>query len=313
MPPRNPDPPVNDAPVRDLPSATLIIPSRNRGDLLRETVQAVLEGESVPDDILVIDQSDEPEPELERMAVSVGPRLRYIWTTEPGTSRARNLGIREAKHDVLLFIDDDVHVTPTWYASMLAALDDAGRQAAVTGRVRPDPTAPEDGFVPSTIDEPDPVVYAGRIGTDILYSNNMGLRREIIEVVGPFDERLGGGTHFQTAEDNDLAFRILEAGFQIRYSPEAVVYHRAWRSRSDYHALSWSYGYGQGAYYAKHFSLRDRYMLGRFCHDLTHRFLRMARFARRQPHRAVGQLVYMAGMVIGAARWLLSAARRKGG
>lgn len=290
------------------PATSLVIPSRNRGDLLFETVESVLGGDQVPTEIIVVDQSDDPDVRLQLLADSEHTRVRYLWSRDSGVSKARNRGIREAKYDALLFVDDDMRVTPSWCRELVGALVEAGPTAAVTGRVLPEAPADGDGFVPSTIDDPDPVLYAGRIGTDILYSNNMALWRSMVEAVGDFDERLGGGAPFRNAEDNEFAFRLLEAGFRIQYTPKAVSYHRAWRSKADYHPLCWSYGYGQGAYYAKHMGLRDRHMLWRFRHDLGQRFLRMLRFARREPHRAVGQFVYMAGMVTGGSRWLWSRA-----
>ena len=292
-----------------LPPATLVIPSRNRAWLLIETVQSVLAGDEVPDEIVVVDQSDERNAALETLA-GREPRIRYRWTPEPGVSKARNLGIREACYDVLAFVDDDVRVAPTWFGTILRALVAAGERGVVTGRVLPDAPADGDGFVPSTIEDLDPKVYEGRIWTDILYSNNMALRRSLVEAVGDFDERLGGGAPFKTAEDNELAFRLLEAGFRIRYVPEAVVYHRAWRTWGDYYPLSWSYGYGQGAYYAKHLSLRDRYTLRRLLHDFGHRTVRGARFTWSEPRRALGQFVYAGGLLAGWCRWLVTQPRR---
>lgn len=292
-----------------LPSATLVIPSRNRGDLLVETVRSVLAGDEVPDEVVVVDQSDERNAVLEAL-MEEEPRLQYRWTPEPGVSRARNLGIREARHDVLAFVDDDVRVTPGWFGAIVRALVAAGEHGVVTGRVLPEAPPDHDGFVPSTIEDTEPVSYEGRIWTDILYSNNMALRRSAFETVGFFDERLGAGSMFKNAEDNELAFRLLEAGFRIRYVPEAAVYHRAWRTWNDYFPLSWSYGYGQGAHYAKHLSLRDRYTLRRFLHDLGHRSVRGLRFARSQPRRALGQFVYAGGLLAGWSRWLITQPRR---
>lgn len=292
-----------------LPAASLIIPSRDRAEILAETVRSVLAGDRVPTEIIVVDQSEGPNPTLEDLARTHAGSVRYLWQPDSGVSRARNRGILEAKHDVLVFVDDDVRVTRTWYRHLVRALVEAGPDAAVTGRVLPEASDDEGGFVPSTIDDPEPAIYSGRIGTDILYSNNMALWRTLVEAVGPFDERFGGGATFRAAEDNEFAFRLLEGGFRIHYTPNAVLYHRAWRSKSDYHLLSWRYGYGQGAYYAKHLHLRDRYMVRRFGHDLGQRFMRMLRFARRQPHRAVGQLVYMAGMVAGGCHGLVSRGR----
>jgi glycosyltransferase involved in cell wall biosynthesis len=292
-----------------LPAASLIIPTRNREDLLLHTVESVLAGDVIPDEIIVVDQSDEPSAAMQALAAIHSESIRHLWTPEPGVSRARNLGIREAQHDVLVFIDDDMQVTQSWYESLVRALCTAGEHAAVTGRVLPEAISDGEGFVPSTIEDVDPQVYAGRIGTDILYSNNMALWRSTFDAVGLFDERLGGGSKYRTAEDNELAFRMLEAEYRIHYVPEAAVYHRAWRTMDDYLPLNWSYGFGQGAYYAKHSDLRDRYMLGRFAYDVRQRLKRGLQFGRRDPHRAIGQVVYLAGLISGGVHWLVSQPR----
>jgi GT2 family glycosyltransferase len=294
------------APASGLPpEASLVIPSRNRAELLVETVDSVLAGEEVPDEVIVVDQSDEPNGLLASRA-SDRCDLRYVWTEEIGVSRARNRGIRMARHPVLAFIDDDVRVHPSWFRYLLRAVVSSGPRAVISGRVLPEKPASRDGFVPSTIDGEVPLSYEGRIGRDILYSNNMALHRSVVEEVGGFDERLGGGAPFPTAEDNDFAHRLLESGYRIRYAPEAVVVHRAWRKGSDYLPLRWSYGRGQGAFYAKHLSLSDRYMLWRLFHDVGARVWRFFLFLVSDPRKAVGQAVYLVGLLSAAAQWLVT-------
>jgi GT2 family glycosyltransferase len=292
----------------EAPHASLIIPSLNRGRLLLETVESVLAGADVPAEIIVIDQSGTANTGLARLAI---PRcdVRYIHTDAVGTSHARNAGVRLASHPLIGFIDDDVRVAPDWFAAIVRAAVHAGPRAVITGRVMPERPASSDGFVPSTITDESPREYVGRIGVDILYSNNMMLHRSAFEEVGLFDPRLGGGARYPTAEDNDLAFRLLEAGYRILYAPDAVVEHRAWRSGSDYLPLRWSYGRGQGAFYAKHFDLRDRYMLHRAAHDLAHNAGRMIRYLLRDRRRAAGQAVHVAGVASAILQWLVTRPR----
>ena len=97
-------------------------------------------------------------------------------------------------------------------------------------------------FAPSTKVDTAPAVYHGRLHEDVLYTGNMAMDRSAARAVGVFDERLGPGTSFPSAEDNDFGFRLLEAGYRIVYVPEALLYHRAWRSERDYVRLRWSYG-----------------------------------------------------------------------
>lgn len=289
----------------ELPAASLIIPSVNRQQLLTETVESVLAGEDVPAEIIVVDQSARANDAL-ASRTSTRCDVRYVRTPEVGVSRARNTGIRLARHSLLGFIDDDIRVRPGWFRCLVRAAVSAGPRAVITGRVLPEKPATPGGFVPSTITDEEPVVYEGRIGVDILYSNNMMLHRSAIDEVGGFDVRLGGGARFPTAEDNDLAHRLLEAGYRIRYAPEAVVEHRAWRTGRDYLPLRWSYARGQGAFYAKHFDLRDRYMLRRAGHDLTQSTIRTLRLLRREPRKAAGQVVHVAGLVSAMAQWLVT-------
>jgi hypothetical protein len=271
-------------------------------------VDSVLAGDEVPAEIIIVDQSDRSSEEL---ATRTSPRcdVRYVWTREVGTSRARNTGVRLARHPH--------HRGSSTTTSACAGLvrlprtrrGAAGPRAVITGRVLPERPASPDGFVPSTITDESPVVYEGRIGVDILYSNNMMLHRTAFDEVGLFDPRLGGGARFPTAEDNDLAHRLLEAGYRIIYAPEAVVEHRAWRTGRDYLPLRWSYGRGQGAFYAKHLDLRDRYILRRAGHDLGHNSSRFFHFLFRDPRRAAGQVVHVAAVASAMAQWLVTRPR----
>jgi GT2 family glycosyltransferase len=52
----------------------------------------------------------------------------------------------------------------------------------------------------------------------------MAFRRNAIETVGPFDERLGAGAA-GCSEDSEIWYRVLAAGLRCVYYPEAVVYH----------------------------------------------------------------------------------------
>lgn len=293
-----------------LPAASLIVPSRNRPEMLAHLVRSVLAGEAVPAEIIVVDQSADPHPTLPMMRSDRPCTVHYIWTREVGLSRARNRGIALAQFPLLAFSDDDMVASPTWWGELIRALVQAGTRSVVTGQV-----PPVDGgagrFAPSTSLDERPAIYSGRLGVGRLFGGNMAMHREAVELLGGFDPRLGAGARFPAAEDNDFAYRLLEAGLQIVYVPGARLYHRAWRSERQYVPLRWSYGRGQGAYYAKHMALRDRYMLGCLARDLAQTLRRLAGRVRhhRQPRRAFGDAAYFLGVLLGAAEWLLTQRR----
>ncbi len=293
------------APNQACPAASLIICSRNRPQLLQETIESVLAGTDVPTEIVVIDQSELPHPILSTLKADRGCTVTYRWTNKPGVSRARNEGAVIAQHDMLVLIDDDMFVAPDWFGALTRDLLNAGICAVVTGRVLTADEEGKDGFAPSTIADLYPAVYAGRVRRDVLYSGNMVIQRSVLMTIGGFDERLGPGTYFPAAEDNDLCFRLLEAGYRVIYAPDAVVYHRPWRASNDHLRLQRNYGLGQGGFYAKHLDLRDRYMLKRFGSDVAGHVLRSLRLSLRNRACAEEDMVYALGVVTGATRWLL--------
>lgn len=299
---------MNHAAVRHtLPQpVSLIIASRNRAHMLIETVESILQGTCVPNEIIIIDQSDQPNPTLASATADGVCAIRYQWSRTVGLSRANNLAVARAQHDLLVFTHDDVRVTPTWLGTLVAALVQAGPRAVVTGRILASEPKRAGTFAPTLRTATQPARYHGRIGKDVLKPLNMAMWRAALHEVGGFDVRLGPGTSFPGAEDSDLGFRLLEAGYQIVYVPEALVYHRAWRAEREYLPLRWRYGLAQGAFYAKHLQLRDRYMLRRFALDANHRVRRFPGRLWREGRRGLGDPLFIIGNVIGATRWFLS-------
>ena len=294
-----------------LPQSSLIICSRNRPKMLFETVESILCGDHVPTEIIIVDQSPEPHPELGAMKTKRFCEIRYIHSKIVGVSAGRNLGIRSARYKILIFIDDDMFVEPDWFRNLVQAVIKAGPNSVVTGQVLVGQAEVPGGKAPSIKKEQQPVVYRGRIGKDVLYTGNMGADRSVFNHIGFFDEWLGPGTIFPAAEDNDLGYRLLELGHCICYVPEAIVYHRAWRSARESLSLEWRYGVGRGAYYAKHMNWRDPYMFSRMVRDIkasVMNFLGHILYRRRLRY---DYLFSACGIFFGAIRWRVSEIRRE--
>jgi GT2 family glycosyltransferase len=161
----------------------------------------------------------------------------------------------------------------------------------------------DEGHVPSLTQRTEPEIFAGRPFCDPLSSGNMALRRQAFDDVGLFDERFGAGASFPSAEDNDFGYRLLEAGYEIAFVPDAIVYHRGVRRGRALARLDWSYGHGQGAFYAKHMSLSDLHMLRRLGRNTAYRLRRLAP-ALRGNRGALREGIYLAGLISGALAWV---------
>jgi GT2 family glycosyltransferase len=284
-------------------AVSVVICTRGRPDLLLDTVASLFAGDPLPREVVVVDQSATPGP-LDQLTAPDGTTLVHHHDRGTGLSRAINLGVRLATEDVLLFTHDDVLLAPDWVAQLADAVERLGPDGVPTGRVLAGAAELEGGVVPTVKEDEEPELFRGRIDQDVLYPLNFGLHRATFERIGGFDERLGPGTPYPAAEDNDFGFRLLEAGCTIAYVPEAVLEHRGWRS--DYVKLRWAYGLGQGAYYAKHLSLRDRYMLGRMARDIRGRAFELPKLALSNRRRGLGNVVFIVAACVGCARWLVT-------
>lgn len=93
---------------------TLIIPTLNRPETLQETLESYFSGSVIPDQIIIIDQTPD---EILRANIrkildkfSAKTKIDYFFQAEPSSSKARNLGIKNAENEIIIFSDDDVTV-----------------------------------------------------------------------------------------------------------------------------------------------------------------------------------------------------------
>ncbi len=286
---------------------SLLVSSRNRATLLADAVESVLRGTALPDEIVVIDQSDTPNDRLLALVPPTGVEFRYIISDTVGISRSRNIGFASASHPVVAIIDDDCLVHHDWLETIIRALHAAGPRAVITGRVLAGESEGPGTFAPSLHTGTTPAVYQGRAAVDPLATFNFALHAATYSEIGPFDSRIGPGTRFPSSEDNDYGYRLLLAGYRIVFEPTAIVYHRSWRTDRNYLSVRYAYGRGQGGYYGKYFAARDGYMFVKLRHALLRRMRRMSEGGART---IAGELGWVAGWAIGTADWLVRPSRR---
>ena len=99
-------------------TASIIVCTYNRSELLAATLKSILADPSAVDrELLVVDNASTDATAAAvsaAAATSGGTEVRYLVQPLRGKSNALNLGIREAHGRYLLFTDDDVLVEPGW-------------------------------------------------------------------------------------------------------------------------------------------------------------------------------------------------------
>lgn len=240
-----------------------VICTRNRPDLIGQAVASVLANDYPTFELIVVDQSD---TDATRRALAplqaASPTLHYVHTSRVGLSAAYNTAIAESRGEVLAFTDDDCVAPRDWlhriattfarepdvdliYGQVVCAKELRGR-AGVVPELRIGQTrriSRRHGFV----------IYG--------MGANFAARRRLFEVVGGFDEALGGGGPLRSSQDFDLQYRVYRAGLVTLLAPEVVVAHYGWRSPEDWPKTLLAYGVGNGGFFMKHVRCRDLFAL----------------------------------------------------
>jgi glycosyltransferase involved in cell wall biosynthesis len=257
----------------------------------RATLWALIERLAELDDpaceVIVVENARQPTLPAARVA-SLG--VRHLVERQVGLDAARNRGAREAKGDIVAYVDDDCQVEPGWLAGVRRGFADPS-VALVTGRVLPVSLglpseqlfeswcAWDRGRIPTRFtasdDLPSFPASSHHLGTGC----NMAFRRDVLLGLGGFDEALDMGSLIGGGGDLDAFCRVLDAGHAAAYEPTALVRHLHRQTLHDLRWQVWGYGLSQGALLAKGFVTRPGLRLD------------IARFGRYRLRRKVLQLL----------------------
>ena len=224
---------------------SVVVPTLGRRDALARCLDALLTGTVAPTEIVVVDQS--ADSEIERLLEATrteATELRRLDYAARGLSAARNAGARAATGDIVAFTDDDCIPAAEWIEQLLAAFAADTQLAAVTGPMLPPPGVEGVG-VASRTSTVRRVFSRRALPWEIGTGGNTAVRREWLERLSGYDERLGVGTPGRAGEDLDLFRRLLEAGGSIAYDPEVVCRHER-KTRAELSARRYGYGVGAG-------------------------------------------------------------------
>lgn len=230
------------------PPITVVVSTRNREMEIGETIETILRNDYPDFEVRVIDQSDGNGTEASLRRFLSDPRFCYVKTTARGVSVGRNLGIEGAKNEIIAMTDDDCRTPPDWLRELASSFGVDRRIGVIFGNVHPGPHDSRGGFVPSYTRKD---AFLARSILDKRrvegISACMGLKKSVWRALHGFDELLGSGAPFRSAEETDFTIRALLAGYYVFETPAFSVCHLGFRTWEQGRHLIEGYLYGIGA------------------------------------------------------------------
>ena len=189
-------------------------------------------------EIVVADQnSDWPEEcDPQRNALRSHAKVQWLNLSQPAVVPARNEAVRQSRGEILVFVDDDVHITDSSFITRHVVNYVTGEIAAVAGReMKPtDPSPrlhPANGIASDATASGRPPIETiigfdrnttRRVEACVWSTCNCSVRRDVFLLMRGFDENFTGNSY---GDDSDFALRLHKAGGRIVYDPTAALVH----------------------------------------------------------------------------------------
>jgi glycosyltransferase involved in cell wall biosynthesis len=216
-----------------VPDATVVVCTRDRPVQLEACLNSLAALGPSQFEILVVDNGSSDA--VAHICRQHG--VACIREPIPGLTRARNLGARAARGQIVAYIDDDAIAEPGWLDALIEEFADPA-VAAVAGWTRYMKALP--GTLSMTpaeaLEEPRPrprrvfdrhdrdwfaLACFGGIGD----GNTMAFRRDRLTESVRFDERLGRGRLLESGDEHVAFMSLLSDGYRVVHAPAAVVRH----------------------------------------------------------------------------------------
>jgi glycosyltransferase involved in cell wall biosynthesis len=221
--------------------ASVVIPAYNAAATLDACLEACANQTTPPHEIIVVDDGSTDDT-ADRARAHEG--VTVIEQPNAGPAGARNAGAHAATGDIVVYTDADCLPEPECLTELLRGFDaDVYGVGGTYGIANPD-------AVLARLIHAEILLRHARLPeeVDFLGSFNVAYRRDALEAAGGFDDTFRQAS----GEDNDLAYRLHDAGGKLRFQREAVVRHYHPDKLIPYLRTQRRHGFWRMKLYAKH-------------------------------------------------------------
>ncbi len=217
----------------DAPLVSVIVVCWNAADVLGRCLDHLFAQDYANREIVVVDDgSDDDTFEAAERASARGPLTLVRSDGNRGCPAARNLGLRHAGGEIVAFVDADGFADRHWLTEIVTAFGEDPAIGGVASTVFYDDNPMVVNGAGGTVNRQgwaadlamNESYEAAKIATEALYPMGCGMaiRREALERVGPFDDRM-----LNYYDDVDYGTRLWRAGYRVAVAADAWVDHAA--------------------------------------------------------------------------------------
>jgi glycosyltransferase involved in cell wall biosynthesis len=224
------------------PRLSVVVCTHDRPRDLARCLDAIERLDLTVEVIVVDSASDPPCTSLVESYADAIPRVRYVREDARGLSRARNRGIREARGELVAFIDDDTAPSSSWARHLVDAFDAdeavgcvGGACIAVFEEASRRPRWLSDRLLQfAGITRFGTLPREARSSAEWPFGANIAFRVEALPGDEPFLHELGRiGDNLLSGEEWALVESVRAAGWKIWLEPRAAVEHTVHAERCE--------------------------------------------------------------------------------
>jgi len=205
-------------------SVSVIIPSYNHAAFIGEAIASALAQTRPPDEILLVD--DGSSDDTAGVVQPFAGRVRCFLRHHEGMGATYNFGVREARGDVIAFLESDDVWTPTYLEETLGFLEEHPEVAWIsTARRFIDERGERTGEELRKRTREIHFTFESCLERDLGFSSTPVVRRAFLLAVGPFHN----GTFLP---DNEMMLRFA-LHFPMAHLPRPIYLHRRHRTNTS--------------------------------------------------------------------------------